>query len=99
MINSTVDNTLTNGITLYNSDSNTVSNNYASKSDHGIFLNTCKNNLLQNNKVPNNLYGIAMRYSHNNRVINNNADGNKRVFTSHGKTVETPFQVIVQICV
>jgi PGF-pre-PGF domain-containing protein len=77
MINSTVDNTLTNGITLYNSDSNTVSNNYASKSDHGIFLNTCKNNLLQNNKVPNNLYGIAMRYSHNNRVINNNADGNK----------------------
>ena len=77
MINSTVDNTLTNGITLYNSDSNTVSSNYASMSDHGIFLNTCKNNRLQNNKVPNNLYGIAMRYSHNNRIINNNADGNK----------------------
>lgn len=62
--------------TLVGSDSNLVSNNDVSSSDHGIFVNGCKNNIIQNNKASGNNYGIAMRYSANNRIINNNANGN-----------------------
>ena len=86
------------------SDSNVVSSNTVSGADHGIFLNGCKNNTIQSNTASGNNYGIAMRYSNNNRVINNNADKNAQgngegLVLYIQRTVETRFQVIVQVSV
>lgn len=66
------------------SDSNIVSNNVVTNSQHSIFVNGCTNNTIQNNRAYDNNYGIAMRYSQKNRVINNNVDGNTNGNNSEG---------------
>ena len=62
------------GISLINSNSNTISGNKISycKYDDGIHIELSSNNLMDNNELSNNfLYGIRIRQSCNNTVSNN----------------------------
>lgn len=67
----------TEGLILYNSDNNTLSNNTAnSNGDYGIYLARSSNNTLTNNTVSNNYIGIMLYPSSTNNTLSNNTASN-----------------------
>ena len=64
------------GIYLYSSNSNTLSNNTASNNWYGIHLYSSNNNTITNNTASNNWYGIYLYSSNSNTISNNTANSN-----------------------
>jgi nitrous oxidase accessory protein len=61
-----------NGISLFNSDNNTIIGNNASNNGYGISLFESKNNTLSDNNASNNSHGIILRLGSNDNIINGN---------------------------
>ncbi|HOO53398.1 MAG TPA: NosD domain-containing protein [Methanothrix sp.] len=76
-----------NGISLYSSDGNTLTNNTVNGNFYGIRLDTSSNNILKNNSANNNdCAGISLlSYSCDNLLEGNSVSGNNE----HGIRVET----------
>ncbi len=72
-----VENSLWEGITLFESDGNLLENNTASENEFpGIFLSKSDGNTLADNTASNNNYGIITFESNNNNLIHNTITSN-----------------------
>jgi len=66
------------GIRLYSSDSNAITNIVANKSDNGMHLeHSSNNNTINNDIFSNNRYGIRLSSSDNNTIAGSNISANK----------------------